>query len=75
MPFCALRQSPLKTLLAGLRPETRTSFFAEFFRRFLPGEFDAFEEVGQEGGEELNELGGELRVHRRLLSLGRTVNE
>jgi hypothetical protein len=31
-------------------------------------EFNAFEQVGQEGGEELNELGGELRVYGRLLS-------
>ena len=38
-----------------------TGLFAEFFGRFLPGEFDAFEQVRQEGGEELDELGGELK--------------
>jgi hypothetical protein len=59
----------IKTLLAGLRPETRTGLFAEFFHRFLPGEFDVFEEVGQVGGEELDELSGKLWiVHARLLS-------
>jgi hypothetical protein len=59
----------------GLLEALLTGLFAEFFRRFLPGKFEAFEEVGQEGGEELNELSGELRLHGRLLSLGRTVNE
>jgi hypothetical protein len=59
----------------GLLEALFTGLFAEFSGRFLPGEFEAFEEVGQVGGEELNELGRELRVHARLLSLGRTVNE
>jgi hypothetical protein len=52
-----------------------TGFFAEGFGRLLPGEFGTFEEIRQEGGEELHELGGELRVHGRLLSVGQTVNE
>jgi hypothetical protein len=59
----------------GLLEALFTGLFAEFFGRLLPGEFDAFDEVGQEGGEELNELSGELRLYGRLLSLGRTVNE
>jgi len=52
-----------------------TGLFAEFSGRLLPGEFEAFEQVGQEGDEELSELCGELRVYGRLLSVGRTVNE
>jgi hypothetical protein len=45
-----------------------TGLFAEFFGRFLPGKFGAFEQVGQEGGEELHELSRELRVHSASLS-------
>ena len=52
----------------GGRCTLLTQFITKRIRRLLPGQFESLDQVGQVGGEELDELGGELGVYGRPLS-------
>gem|GEM_PF-5671709 len=41
----------------GLLETLFTGFFAEFLGRLLPGQFDAFDEIGQVGGRGIERVG------------------